>query len=421
MAAALLTAFLVGFSACLGFIHFKQSLVFLALLFFSCTMSASFLFLKGGLWVPIAGPLLTSFCGYIGSQAMLSWHLYNEWNVRSLSIKPLLTITQKADADLDKGGDFDDYLRSLWRDIEDKTGVTLKFTRVNESLSMVRNYLLRAQETAQQSGESFYIIKNASDTSPRHRMLLPLPAWQDRERKTAPREYVILAWNGNIPTETLTSLAALTLFAAVHFHAQEEGRRRKEMLFKTIEAIMMAVEAKDSTTSEHSRRVATLSKNLAQWMNLSPQEVEDIYFSAIIHDIGKLGISDNVLKKPAMLTEEELAEMHRHPSIGEDIMRPVDLPSYIISGITQHHERHDGKGYPTGIKGDHMTTAGKIIKVADVYDALANRRQYKEPWTLEQVRDFFLERRGTEFDPQVVDVFLQHIHLLKEMGLSSSV
>jgi HD-GYP domain-containing protein (c-di-GMP phosphodiesterase class II)/CHASE2 domain-containing sensor protein len=418
-AAALLTAFLATFSASLGFIHFKQSLVFLALLFFSCAMSTTLLFLKGGLWLPITGPILVSFCGYIGSQAMLSWHLYNEWDVRSLSIKPLLAITQKADADLDKGISFDDYLRAMWSDIEEKTGVILKSTQVNENFSLVQNYLLRAHKTAQQSGESFHIIKNASDTPPRHRMLLPLPAWQSRDKKAPQREYVILAWNGNIPTETLTSLAALTLFAAVYFHSQEEGRRRKDMLFKTIEAIMVAVEAKDPTTSEHSRRVATLSKNLAQWLNLTPQEVEDIYFSAIIHDIGKLGISDNILNKPAMLTEDEIAEMHRHPSIGEDIMRPVELPGYIISGITQHHERHDGKGYPTGIKGDRMTTAGKIIKVADVFDALTNRRQYKEAWTLEQVRDFFLERRGTEFDPLVVDVFLKHTYLLDKIGLSA--
>jgi HD-GYP domain-containing protein (c-di-GMP phosphodiesterase class II) len=307
------------------------------------------------------------------------------------------------------GMNFDEYLRSLWNDIEKKTGVILKSTRINENFSLVQSYLLRAQSTSQQSQENFHIIKNASKVSPRHRMLLPLPLWNDRNTRTPEREYVILAWDGNIPMETLTSLAALTLFAAVHFHALEEGRRRKEMLFKTIEAIMMAVEAKDPTTSEHSRRVANLSKQLAQWIKLPPQEIEDIYFSAIIHDIGKLGISDNILKKNSRLTEEEIAEMHRHPSIGEDIMRPVELPDYIISGITQHHERHDGKGYPSGIRGERMTMAGKIIKVADVFDALANRRQYKEAWAPEQVRDFLQERRGTEFDPQIVDVFLKHL------------
>jgi HD-GYP domain-containing protein (c-di-GMP phosphodiesterase class II)/CHASE2 domain-containing sensor protein len=404
---SVLTMFLVLCGAVLGFVHFKRSFLFLLFLFFFHGAIAVSLFLKGGLWLPMVGPLLTASGGYLGSQAILSWYLYNEWNVRSLSIKPLLALAQRADTDM--GMDFDEYLRSLWNDIEEKTGVILKSTRLNENFSLVQNYLLRAQGASPQGHENFHIIKNASDTAPRHRMLLPLPLWNDRNNQTPTREYVILAWDGNIPTETLTSLAALTLFAAVHFHALEEGRRRKEMLFKTIEAIMMAVEAKDQTTSEHSRRVANLSKQLAQWMHLSPQEIEDIYFSAIIHDIGKLGVSDQILKKPSMLTEEELAEMHRHPSIGEDIMRPVDLPSYIISGITQHHERHDGKGYPAGIKGDRMTTAGKIIKVADVFDALANRRQYKDAWTSEQVRDFLLERRGTEFDPQIVDVFLKHL------------
>jgi HD-GYP domain-containing protein (c-di-GMP phosphodiesterase class II)/CHASE2 domain-containing sensor protein len=406
---AVLTMFLAACGTILGFVHFKRSFSFLLLLFSSYALGAVALFFKGGLWLPMVGPILTASCGYLGSQAMLSWFLYNEWNVRSLSIKPLLALAQRADMDLDMGMNFDEYLRSLWNDIEKKTGVILKSTRLNENFSLVQSYLLRAQSTSQQSQENFHIIKNASDASPRHRMLLPLPLWNDRNNKTPAREYVILAWNGNIPTETLTSLAALTLFAAVHFHALEEGRRRKDMLFKTIEAIMAAVEAKDPTTSEHSRRVANLSKQLAQWIDLSPQEVEDVYFSAIIHDIGKLGISDSILKKNSMLTEEEIAEMHRHPSIGEDIMRPVELPDYIMSGVTQHHERHDGKGYPSGIKGDRMTTAGKIIKVADVFDALANRRQYKEAWTPEQVRSFLLERRGTEFDPQIVDVFLMHL------------
>jgi HD-GYP domain-containing protein (c-di-GMP phosphodiesterase class II) len=244
-------------------------------------------------------------------------------------------------------------------------------------------------------------------------MLLPLPVWNDlwndSAKKGREREFVILAWDGNIAMENLTSLAALTIFAAVHFHALEEGRRRKEMLTNTIDAIMAAVEAKDPTTKDHSRRVADRSRDLASWMGLSPQEVEDVHFAAQIHDIGKLGISDNILKKPGKLTEEEVAEMRRHPSIGEDIMRPVGLQDYIVSGITQHHENCDGKGYPRGLRADRMTTLSKIIKVADVYDALANRRQYKTPWAPEEVRKFLLERRGTEFDKKVVDTLLQHI------------
>jgi HD-GYP domain-containing protein (c-di-GMP phosphodiesterase class II) len=138
--------------------------------------------------------------------------------------------------------------------------------------------------------------------------------------------------------------------------------------------------------------------------------VDDIYFSAIIHDIGKLGISDKILNKPGRLDEEELAEMRRHPLIGETIMRPVELPDYIMSGILQHHERHDGRGYPSGIRGEEMTMAGRIIKVADVFDALVNRRQYKEAWTEEKVRNLLLELRGTEFDPQIVDVFIRNLY-----------
>lgn len=406
---AVLTAFMVLFCASMGFIHFRKSFVFLFLFFVVWVATAAGLFLSNGLWLPVAAPLWACLAGYLGSQIVQSWRLYHEWNVRSLSIRPLLALAQRADSDLDMGMNFDDYLRSLWSEIEGATGVTLNSTRINESFSLVQEYLARAEKSPQQGNENFLIIRNASNTSPRHRMLLPLPLWTDPNSRERIREYVILAWDGRIATDTLTSLAALTLFAAVHFHALEEGRRRKDMLFKTMEAIMMAVETKDQTTGEHSRRVAALSKRLAQWMRLSPQEVDDIYFAAIIHDIGKLGVSDSVLKKPGVLTPPELAEMQKHPSLGEDIMRPVALPEYIISGILQHHERHDGQGYPYGLKGEHLTMAGKIIKVADVFDALMNRRQYKEAWTEAKVREFLLERRGTEFDPLVVDVFLKHL------------
>ena len=406
--AAVLTALLVMAAATIGFFNFRKSFLFLLLLLTFWAVCVFILFLKWGIWLPLIGVFWAAICGYLGSQLLLIWRLYNDWNVRTLSIKPLLSLAQKADIDFDKEVNFDDYLRSLWSEIEEKTGVELKSARIQEDFSLVRNYLAHAKKTPQQGQDNFIIIRNASPVPPYHRMLLPLPFWSE-ESKTKPREYAVLAWDGKVPLETLTSLAAMTLFAAVHFHALEESRRRKEMLFKTMEAIMMAVEAKDPLTSQHSRRVANLSRKLAQWMKLSPQEVEDVYFSAIIHDIGKLGISDSVLKKPGMLTDEEFAEMQRHPLIGRDIMKPVELPEFVVSGIMQHHERYDGKGYPSKLTGDNVTLAGKIIKVADVFDALISRRQYKDPWTEEQVRSFMLERRGTEFDPRVVDVFLRHL------------
>ncbi|MDR3231764.1 MAG: CHASE2 domain-containing protein [Synergistaceae bacterium] len=412
---AVLTFLLVVFASITGFVHFKKSLVFLILLLGSGFAVTSLFFLKAGVWIPVIAPMTASLIGYVGGQCGLFWHLEHEWNVRSLSIRPLLELAQKSQSDFDEGLNFDDYLRSMWNDIEEKTGVELKSTRISENFSLVRSYLDQASRTHQQ-GQEFLIIHNAADTSPRHRMLLPLPFWGGDTKKSAGprvREYSILAWDGRIPLETLTSLAALTLFAAVHFHAMEESHRRKDMLIKTIEAIMMAVEAKDTTTSEHSRRVAAISQKLAQWMKLPPQEVDDIYFSAIIHDIGKLGIADSILNKPGKLNNQELAEMRRHPLIGESIMRPVELPEYVMSGILQHHERHDGKGYPHGIPGNEMTMAGKIIKVADVFDALVNRRQYKEPWTEEKVRNLLLELRGTEFDPQIVDVFIRNLYQTK--------
>jgi len=400
------TTSIVAASSSLGLVHFKRSFIFIPPVYLTYLLFAFVLFWFGR-WGPIVGPLVLAAFAYIAGQVITSWKLYQEWNVRSLSIKPLLALAQQADT----AANFDEYLRSLWYEIEENTGVMLKSTRLSENFSLVQNYLSRAHTTLQHGGESCYIIKNASEESPRHRMLLPLPMWNDLwddHNKSGNRNYVILAWDGRIATENLTSLAALVIFAALHFHAIEEGRRRKEMLTNTIAAIMEAVEAKDPTTKDHSKRVAEMSKNIASWMKLSRQEIEDVHFAAQIHDIGKLGIADSILKKQGVLTDEELSEMKQHPLIGHNIMRPVRLPPHIIKGITEHHENIDGKGYPNHLKGVHLSTVSKIIKVADVYDALSSRRPYKEPWSPEQVRAFLKERSGVEFDEQVVNVFLKH-------------
>jgi len=392
----------------LGFIHFKRSFIFIPVIYTAALMFTAVFFLLG-MWFPVIGPLILASCAYLIGQVMASWKLYHDWNVRSLSIKPLLALAQQAGTAVS----FDEYLRSMWHEIEENTGVSLKSTTLSEDFSLIQNYLSRAHTTLQQGSESYYIIKNASDTSPRHRMLLPLPAWSDLwydNDKPGNKNYVILAWNGRIATESLTSLAALIIFSALHFHAIEEGRRRKEMLTNTIAAIMEAVEAKDTTTKDHSKRVAEISKKLAGWMKLSPQEIEDVHFAAQIHDIGKLGISDSILKKQGLLTEEEISEMKQHPLIGHNIMRPVRLPPHIIKGITEHHESVDGKGYPNNLKGVHLSMVSKIIKVADVYDALSSRRPYKEPWTPDQIRAFLKERSGTEFDADVVDALLSHMN-----------
>jgi putative nucleotidyltransferase with HDIG domain len=164
-----------------------------------------------------------------------------------------------------------------------------------------------------------------------------------------------------------------------------------------------AIDAKDSFTAGHSERVASLAGELASKMGLSPKEIEEVHIAGILHDVGKIAIPDVILNKSERLTDDEMFVMRSHPLVGAVLMEPISLPEEIMRGILEHHERPDGKGYPNGTSGEDRSLTGQILKVADVFDALTSRRQYKEPWTAQKAYEVLLAGRGTEFDEVIVD------------------
>lgn len=175
-----------------------------------------------------------------------------------------------------------------------------------------------------------------------------------------------------------------------------------------IRLVMGIVDAKDPFTAGHSERVGAMARDLAMKMGLPMQAVEDIHMAGLLHDVGKLAIPDAILFKPGRLAASELEIIRRHPTLGEKLMSPISLPNYVMQGITQHHERLDGKGYPYAISNGEIGLAGRILKVVDVYDALRSKRQYKEPFSRDKAFRILAEGVGTEFDPRVVGVFLEH-------------
>lgn len=189
--------------------------------------------------------------------------------------------------------------------------------------------------------------------------------------------------------------------------AAEENR----MLFiGTVRALAEAIDGKDTYTRGHSERVMKYSVLIAQYMDLSEEEIEDIRIAGILHDVGKIGIDDKILKKPAALTDDEYKIMKQHPQIGAKIMSEIPQMKRFIPGMFYHHECLDGKGYPLGLRGDQIPLMARIISVADVFDAMTTNRPYQRAMdtevAVERIRSFV----GTRYDSQVVEALVGALH-----------
>jgi putative nucleotidyltransferase with HDIG domain len=181
----------------------------------------------------------------------------------------------------------------------------------------------------------------------------------------------------------------------------------KETFLQTASAMAGAIEAKDRYTGGHTKRVLHYSMAIAQYMNLDANELENLRLAAILHDIGKIGIDDKVLKKQYALNDEEYEVMKKHPAIGYDILSQVEGLKEIVDGMRYHHERPDGKGYPYGLKGNEIPKIASIISVADTYDAMVSTRPYRKGMDPQIAFDEIVKYRGTQFDAETVDAFIQ--------------
>jgi putative two-component system response regulator len=197
---------------------------------------------------------------------------------------------------------------------------------------------------------------------------------------------------------------AADLASAVAAATEKLGEREEEIILR----LALAVEFRDNDTGEHTLRVARYSRIIAEQLGLPARLCRDIYLAAPLHDVGKVAISDNILLKPGKLTDEEMAVIRTHATIGKKILADstcelIQLGAQIAAG---HHERWDGAGYPSGLKGDEIPIAARVVAVADVFDALTTRRPYKEPMPLDMARNYLVENRGRQFDQACVEAFL---------------
>lgn len=189
--------------------------------------------------------------------------------------------------------------------------------------------------------------------------------------------------------------------------AQHEKLERISM--QIVKALSGAVDAKDTYTNGHSLRVAEYSKEIARRAGLSREMQDDIYMMGLLHDVGKIGVPDAIINKPAHLTEDEYAVIRNHPVMGARILKNIkDFPK-LITGARWHHERYDGKGYPDGIVGEEIPLEARIIAVADAYDAMSSRRSYRDVLPQDAVRLEIEKGKGTQFDPVMTEIALSMI------------
>ena len=187
------------------------------------------------------------------------------------------------------------------------------------------------------------------------------------------------------------------------------ARQQVQMGNETVVAIAKAVDAKDERTSQHSQRVCIYSLMIARELGMSEKECENLRRAAQMHDIGKIGIPDSILNKPSRLTDEEYAVMKTHTTHGAEILKDFTLIDHVVEGARYHHERFDGKGYPNGLKGEEIPLYGRIIGVADAFDAMTANRVYRKQMDFGYVLGEMRKGRGTQFDPHIVDILLKLI------------
>ncbi len=187
----------------------------------------------------------------------------------------------------------------------------------------------------------------------------------------------------------------------------KEAQERESTLFEeTAEALTNAIDAKDKYTCGHSVRVASLSRLIAKEAGVCDDECEQIYFAALLHDVGKIGVPDEVINKQGKLTKEEYAMIMEHPVAGYQILSSIRQSPYLSIGAHYHHERYDGTGYPDGLKGEEIPVIARIIAVADAYDAMTSTRSYREALSKENVRSEIENGMGRQFDPKFAAVLL---------------
>jgi diguanylate cyclase (GGDEF)-like protein/putative nucleotidyltransferase with HDIG domain len=188
---------------------------------------------------------------------------------------------------------------------------------------------------------------------------------------------------------------------------------------RTIEALALAIEAKDTTTGDHLQRVRVYAKEIGKQLRLSQNELDALQAAALLHDIGKLAVPEHIISKPGRLTPEEFEKMKIHPLVGAEILEEVKFPYPVVPIVRAHHEKWDGSGYPFGLSGEEIPIGARILSVVDCLDALASNRQYRRALPLDQAMEIVASESGKSFDPLIVDILRRRYIELERLAIGA--
>ena len=206
-------------------------------------------------------------------------------------------------------------------------------------------------------------------------------------------------------TSEASLLSTTASILATHASNLDLFREKEQILISVVRSLVSAVEAKDQYTCGHSERVALFGRVLAEQIGCDEASCERLYLTGLLHDIGKIGVSDSVLKKEGKLTDEEFAEIMRHPNEGWAILQELEQLRYVLPGVLHHHEQVDGSGYPDNLKDKDIPLDGRLLAVVDAYDAMTSDRPYRKGMPAERAQQILREGAGTQWDAELIDAF----------------
>lgn len=204
-------------------------------------------------------------------------------------------------------------------------------------------------------------------------------------------------------------MAAAGILLANHARNANLYQEQEELLIGVIRSLINSIDAKDPYTCGHSDRVALMAKRLAKQLRMSEEECERIYMTGLLHDVGKIGVPDEVLCKKGKLTDEEYDLIKLHPEIGYTILQHLKPLKHVLPGVMHHHESYDGNGYPHQLAGNDIPLEGRILAVVDAYDAMTSSRPYRSAMPFEKAESILVENSGTQWDPKIVKAFFAAI------------
>lgn len=229
-----------------------------------------------------------------------------------------------------------------------------------------------------------------------------------RLRQKAAETWLVASRSPNKPefgSEEASYLLSVSAMLESHLQNASLYEEKDQMLMHFVHSLIQSLDARDHDTQGHSTRVAAVAQILATELRLPPTDVALIHMAGLLHDLGKIGISDEVLKKTEPLTPEDWVEIKRHPVIGYEILSGLPQLSAILPGVRSHHERMDGLGYPDGLKGSEIPLMARVLAVADAFDAMLSHRAYRNGLCPETVDRILREGAGTHWDPRVLDAY----------------